>query len=122
MVSESNLPMYYSPTAVGAGLNERPAREDGAGLRQNEWLDDGTARQRVGVGMFRAVDLQVPVTEWGIDEGAMVRLLRILRILPGPEVPAGETHQAGGDLLGLLKLQEGVEQVGVQFLLGGRTE
>lgn len=72
--------------------------------------------------MFRAVDLQVPVTEWGIDKGAMVRLLRILRVLPGPEVPAGETHQTGGDLPGLLKLQEGVEQVGVQFLLGGRTE
>ena len=72
--------------------------------------------------MFRTVDLQVPVTEWGVDEGAMVWLLRILRVLPGPEVAAGDTHQAGGDLLGLLKLQEGVEQVGVQFLLGGRTE
>lgn len=28
--------MYYSPTAVGAALNEGPAREDGAGLQQNE--------------------------------------------------------------------------------------
>ena len=52
----------------------------------------------------------------------MVRLLLILRVLPGPEVLARDTHQTGGNLLGLLKLQEGVEQVGVQFLLGGRTE
>lgn len=36
--------MYYNATAGGAALADAPEREDGAGLRQNEWLDDGTVR------------------------------------------------------------------------------
>lgn len=72
--------------------------------------------------MFWAVDLQVPTAKGSLDEGAMVRSVRILGVLHRPEVPAGDTHQAGGDLLGLLKLQNGVKQVDVEFFLGGRTE
>lgn len=72
--------------------------------------------------MLWAVDLQVPTAKGSLDKGAMVRSLWVLGVLHRPEVAAGDTHQAGGNPLGLLKLQNGVEQVDVEFFLGRRTE